>query len=174
LITFCNKGKHFSNITGEKITEFQITSAVRIAVEKTGFHIDSFTCCLHWDDTLPYYSILKGPNPIEDIEILQQFIDHVDEALMNMNIEYRSKRQSSRLGPLTLKIVRGNAYHDYENKKQMSCHNFSQYKQIFLINDPDFENQFQYHQQIRSSSDPTIVIKAPNGSQTILSADKRY
>jgi hypothetical protein len=71
---------------------------------------------------------------------------------MEMNVEYLSKRKSMRLGPLTLKIVKGNGYQEYESGRQRNAHNLSQYKHTFLVGDPDFEKQFQFSREISSSA----------------------
>jgi GH3 auxin-responsive promoter len=151
LISFCNKGKHYASITGEKLSEYQITETVRKAGEKVGYHLDDFVVCLHWDDENPSYSLLKAKNGNDNPRLLEDFVSRVDEELMEMNVEYLSKRKSMRLGPLTLKIVKGNGYQEYESGKQRKAHNLSQYKHTFLVADPDFEKQFQFSREISSS-----------------------
>jgi hypothetical protein len=152
LIRFCNKGKHISNITGEKITEFQVTEGARRASEKVGYPIKDFTVCLHWDDHRPSYTFLKNSDPDDDERTLQTFINAFESELMEMNLEYRSKRESMRLGPVRLKVVHG--YEDYEKEKKLRTHNLSQYKHAFLVNDPAFEKQFPAEQEVISSIAP--------------------
>jgi hypothetical protein len=161
LIMFCNKGKHFSNITGEKLAEFHITEVVRKATEKVGCHLHDFVCCLHWDELNPHYSILIASRHTDKLHVLQKLVDSADEELMRMNVEYHSKRTSMRLGPLTLKVVQGNSYEDYEKKRQQTARNLSQYKHIFLVNDHQFEEQFQFSHEFPSSVDPSAFNKVP-------------
>ncbi len=151
LITFCHKGKHFSNITGEKLSEFQVTESVRRAEEKFGYHCGDFVVCLHWNEETPSYSLLKEPNSRDNPAILKNFIDSVEGELAILNVEYLSKRQSLRLGPLTLKIVQKDSLKDYIANKQRLTSNLSQYKQVYLINDPEFEKQFPIKNEISSS-----------------------
>jgi hypothetical protein len=154
LIYFCNKGKHFSNITGEKLSEIQITESVKKAGDRAGYHIEDFVVCLHWDEEKPGYTLLKSQHRKDDYQLLSELVNLVEEELMNMNTEYKSKRESLRLAPLTLRLVNGNGYKDYENKRQASAHNLSQYKHIFLIGDPEFEKQFDCQEGIISTANP--------------------
>jgi GH3 auxin-responsive promoter len=154
LIYFCNKGKHYSNITGEKLSEIQVTESVRKAGERAGYHLEDFVVCLHWDEEKPGYTLLKSSNKQEDYGLLRELVNLVEEELMGMNIEYKSKRESLRLAPLTLKVVNGSGYEDYESKKQLSAHNLSQYKHVFLVGDPDFEKQFDCREAIVSTVNP--------------------
>lgn len=164
LITFCYKGKHFSNITGEKLTEFQVTESVRRAGEKVGYHLNDFVFCLHWDDVRPSYSLLMRPDTSADPAILQRFIDRVDEELMVMNVEYRAKRESLRLGPLVLKTVAGKGYQEYENQNQRASRNLAQYKHTFLINDPTFESRFQFAYEMPSTLIPQVISSRISGN----------
>jgi hypothetical protein len=154
VIAFCNKGKHFSNITGEKLSEIQVTESVRRAGEKIGYRLDDFVVCLHWDENKPNYSLLKSTGEDDNSHVLQKLVNFVDEELMRLNVEYKSKRQSLRLGPLTLKIVHGHDYQDYEDKKEKLSPNLAQYKHTFLIGDPSFESQFKFIHEIPSSIVP--------------------
>lgn len=157
MITFCNKGKHMSNITGEKLTEYQVTESVRRAENRTGYALSEFTVCLHWDEETPYYTLLKDGVHHDTHDGLQSFINCVDEELMKLNIEYRSKRESLRLGPLALKTVGGLGFHEYEKKKRAECHNLSQYKPAFLISDTSFEGQFHIEEEITSTAKTKVA-----------------
>lgn len=153
LITFSHKGKHFSNITGEKLTEYQVTESVRIAGEKVGYPLEDFVVCLHWDDRMPSYSLLKASNGKDKLGLLQEFIGTVDQELMTLNVEYRSKRESRRLGPLTLKIVADDAYQKYVEERKKSASHLAQFKHTFLVSDPEFEGQFKFSTEIASAAD---------------------
>ena len=151
LISFCHKGKHVASITGEKITEYQVTESVKRALEKTEYSVEGFVVCLHWDEQLPHYSFLKGPSPKDSPEVLQKLINLIEEELLQLNKEYSSKRASQRLGPLTLKVVQGEVFEEYQNKRKQACHNLSQYKYVYLISDPQFEEQFEFQSEYPAS-----------------------
>lgn len=154
LFTFCNKGKHMSSITGEKLSEYQITESVRLAGDRVGYKLEEFVVCLHWDEAVPSYTLLKDGLNQDSPSLLQRFINCVDEELMKLNLEYKSKRASLRLGPLSLKQVRHHGYRLYEKKKQEAAHNISQYKPAFLISTPKFEDQFEFDDEITSTANP--------------------
>ena len=42
LLEFLNKGAHFSSMTGEKLSEFQVVAAVSAAQRNLGLHLGSF------------------------------------------------------------------------------------------------------------------------------------
>lgn len=157
MLTFCNKGKHMSNITGEKLSEFQVTECVRLAAEQCNYHLDDFVMCLHWDADLPSYAILKNGDEQDNANKLQMLVDCIDEQLMKMNVEYKSKRQSLRLGPLCIKPVSNNEYRLYEIEKQSAAHNISQYKHAFLVGDPSFEEQFNFLYCVTSKTEPVDI-----------------
>lgn len=157
MFTFCHKGKHMSNIAGEKLTEYQVTESVHKAGEKIGYRLHDFVVCLHWDEQFPCYYLIKDGDRNDRPEKLQKFITTVDEELMKMNHEYRSKRKSLRLGPLILKSVTANGYRKYENNKQKQAHNLSQYKQTFLVGDPKFEHRFKFKTEIPSTLYPARI-----------------
>ncbi len=94
VIAFLNKGKHISSLTGEKLTEFQVCEAMKnIGIIKG----EEYTLVPCWDNHLPYYSLaaeencLQGANP-EDL------CKRLDSELKILNMEYKSKRDSRRLG----------------------------------------------------------------------------
>lgn len=153
LITFCNKGMHCSSITGEKLTEFQVTESVRKAGEKVGYWLDDFVVCLQLDTREPSYALIKGICDGDNREILQKFIDAVETELRRMNVEYLSKRQSLRLGPMTLMIADKDSYQAYEKKNQQAASSLAQYKHSFLVGDLKCDEQFKFRDRIVSSVD---------------------
>ena len=98
VISFLNKGKHISSLTGEKLTEFQVCEAMK----KTGIiKGEEYTLVPCWDNHVPYYSLVveEGHFHMADAKNL---LYHLDEELKTLNMEYRTKRDSGRLGRLRL------------------------------------------------------------------------
>jgi hypothetical protein len=94
-LTFIQKGKGVTNITGEKLHESQLIAAVvnagRGDVPGAGFFL-----ALADDVSATYRLYLEAPLPASPGEIAAA----VDEHLAGLNIEYRAKRASGRLGPV--------------------------------------------------------------------------
>lgn len=109
VIEFVRKGQGISSITGEKLTESQVTAAVLDVVKRYGFDIEHFTACVEWGEP-PRYAFYAELGDGMGTEECRQFLHAVDRALYAQNIEYESKRESQRLGPLVLKRVAPGAY----------------------------------------------------------------
>ena len=57
LIEFLNKGAHFSSLTGEKLSEYQVVAAVEAAQHEVGLRLRSYLLLPSWGEP-PYYSLL--------------------------------------------------------------------------------------------------------------------
>jgi hypothetical protein len=109
-IEFVQKGKGVTNITGEKLYESQVITAVRTAEDATGFVSGFF---LMFADTVQerYRLVVECATPTDSW--VQQTVESVERHLMAGNVEYAAKRASGRLQPLELLPVRsgtGDAY----------------------------------------------------------------
>ncbi|MHC4983318.1 MAG: GH3 auxin-responsive promoter family protein [Planctomycetota bacterium] len=96
IFEFLSRGTHTANITGEKITEHQVVEAMRRACAAAGANVDRFVVQGRFART-PYYELRleqAGDVAPEKLAAL------MDESLAKLNIEYRSKRSSGRLGPV--------------------------------------------------------------------------
>jgi hypothetical protein len=119
LLEFMHKGGNISSFTGEKITESQVTNAVAQAARDSGFRVSFFTVVPEFRPE-PHYQLwielTKGENSVSADEAEQLAIE-VDTQLGLHNIEYATKRESHRLAPLTVRVLRSGIYEDL--RKQM-------------------------------------------------------
>jgi len=142
VIEFLNKGSHVSNLTGEKITEFQVTSAVNACLDRLGLAVRNYCVAPAWGRP-PCYSLL-----VEECDVpggrAAELAAAADEALADLNIEYQAKRQSRRLGPLCVKTIPAGAWQDFDARAIAARGGrIEQYKHKFLVNEVDFERQFE-------------------------------
>jgi sterol desaturase/sphingolipid hydroxylase (fatty acid hydroxylase superfamily) len=113
LLRFVQKGRGVTSITGEKLYECQVLDAVRGAVSDTGRAL-RFVIMLADEETRAYRLYIEsdaGPRPAA-----QALGDIVDARLARLNIEYRAKRESERLGPVDahwLDVRAGDAYKEF-------------------------------------------------------------
>lgn len=140
-IRFLNKGEHTSNLTGEKITEFQVVSAVNAAVADLGLDVHSYCLCPTWDE-VPYYSLL-----VEETEVPAQSAPKlavaVERALAALNIEYQQKRASRRLQPIRVKTLADGTWQEFDREAIRNRRGRAeQYKHKFLATDVEFEQPF--------------------------------
>jgi hypothetical protein len=131
LLEFLHKGGNISSFTGEKVTESQVTAAVRDAARELHFRIAFFSVLPQFRPEPHYQAWIEfaGPSQGEQNEqSLDQFDTHpsldqaifeerkpalaaaIDRQLGLHNIEYQTKRDSNRLAPLVVRILRPGTY----------------------------------------------------------------
>ncbi|MCH8804797.1 MAG: GH3 auxin-responsive promoter family protein [Planctomycetes bacterium] len=102
LIEFLYRAGRVASVAGEKLTENQVTTAVRTACQKVGIAEIDFVLGPCWDDPPHYRLSCPGPIPPE-------FSSAVDLALGAVNEEYSSRRKSFRLGDLQVRGLAADA-----------------------------------------------------------------
>jgi len=111
LIEFQYKGGNISSFTGEKLTELQITDAMRAALLIHGIGCRFFTVLPEFRPN-PHYRLLFEPEAGENCseEQLNKLVSTFESEIYNRNIEYKTKRESMRLDPLRGDMLRVGAY----------------------------------------------------------------
>jgi hypothetical protein len=99
LLEFLHKGAHIASVTGEKLAESQVVSAVRGGLDRLKLDLQHFTLSPIWEDP-PKYRLHVERNDVAIPELRQRLAANVDTELQELNVEYREKRQSGRLGPI--------------------------------------------------------------------------
>jgi hypothetical protein len=96
-IEFLSRGAHTSNLTGEKLTEYQVVSAVNAALKDAGLALEASVMVPIWADPPYYRLIIEGQHRIS-ADHLRMLGSLADQNLAGANCEYASKRRSRRLG----------------------------------------------------------------------------
>ena len=103
LIEFLHKGANTCSLTGEKLTERQVMLAFEQARAGIEFGAVQFVLTPRWADP-PYYVLhvdASGiPNPVA-----ADLAQRMEVALRRVNIEYASKRETDRLGPVRVNVL---------------------------------------------------------------------
>ena len=98
-LEFLHKGAHIASVTGEKLAESQVVSAIRGGLSRLKLELQHFTLSPVWDDPPKYrLHIERGDIPVP--ELRQHLATNIDLQLQELNVEYKEKRQSGRLGPI--------------------------------------------------------------------------
>ncbi len=110
IIEFVRKGHGISSITGEKVTEEQVVSALRQA--RTQLNLDEIS---HFTAEVelgypPYYNCFMELNASLSESIKVQFVRIFDQNLQLQNPEYADKRSSRRLAAPVLKVLPPGTY----------------------------------------------------------------
>lgn len=136
LIEFLSKGAHTSSITGEKLTENQVVTAVNAAAQKLSLHVDTFVLAPQWDD-LPFYCLhCQSPMMLTSND-LRKLAQTTDENLIQTNIEYESKRKTHRLGPVQAQQTTADALTNRDHQLlSRNSGRAEQFKHRFLLKQP--------------------------------------
>ncbi|MBI5527180.1 MAG: GH3 auxin-responsive promoter family protein [Deltaproteobacteria bacterium] len=121
MLRFLHKGGNMLSLTGEKVGESHVVTAVTNASRALNLPLDGFSVTLRLEDT-PRYVFAVEPNPAishepsvvssknsklktQDSELLKALLARCDEELGKANLEYEAKRRSGRLGPPVLLLL---------------------------------------------------------------------
>jgi len=136
IIEFLSKGTHISSITGEKLTENQVVTAVRQAAGQLSILVDNFIMAPKWGQPPCYSLSLVSKNQASRAELIN-LADKIDRQLSDANIEYQAKRKSGRLGNIQIQQLPDNILEQRDNQlRQVNKGRSEQFKHRFLYNEP--------------------------------------
>ena len=149
LIEFVRKGRGMTSLTGEKLAEQQVTSAMLTAIESLGSDeaIRHFAAVPVFGSPPRYAFFLELGEAIGDAR-LRQFAARLDRALCEANVEYEAKRESLRLGGPLLRIVAPGTFDAYRQERVSGGAPEAQVKVPHLSPDRDFGRQFTVIREI--------------------------
>ncbi|MCP3820216.1 GH3 auxin-responsive promoter family protein [Streptomyces sp. A3M-1-3] len=134
-VHFVHRDGVYHSFTGEKITESQVTDAIKQGMAAGGLDTGLYMCGPMWGELPRYVVVSEAPEPGPELD--GTLSTAVDEALREINIEYASKRDSGRLGPLELVTVQRDSITAYIEARRQAG-NSTQYKYKPFQADIDF------------------------------------
>lgn len=133
MLEFLHKGAHIASVTGEKLAESQVVSAVRGGLHRLKLDIQHFTLSPIWEDP-PKYRLHIERGDISIPELRQRLATNVDTDLQELNVEYREKRQTGRLGPLECLAIPNGTWDRFIRQRQSRFGaSMEQYKHPCLV-----------------------------------------
>jgi hypothetical protein len=159
LLKFVQKGKGITSITGEKLFESQIISAVEKTDKKLNICSSFYTMAA--DEHLSRYQLYYEPDRNCESKMLEQLTDialEVDKALQDINCEYCAKRKSGRIKPLQVSVLKQNSYEEFKRCYVTLGQREGQFKIIALLYKKDLK--FDFSPYIISESDPNSQQRA--------------
>jgi len=154
LVEFLNKGAHFSSMTGEKLSEFQVVAALTEAQRITGLRLHSFLLLPTWADP-PFYTLLVEGDDLPSAEAADRLAGAADSALARANVEYENKRATLRLGPVRTRLLPAGSWSRFQAARlAKSGGTVEQYKQPLLLSDLTAIDSFS-----TGDSGPTVASK---------------
>jgi hypothetical protein len=143
LLEFLNKGAHYSSMTGEKISEHQVINAVEAAQRTASVRVGSYLLAPLWDDP-PYYALLIEQGDLLNESVAERLASAVEAELRLQNVEYITKRDSLRLGPVRILPIPNGSWAQFQRQRLLrSGGTVEQYKQPHLVPDLQIANSFR-------------------------------
>jgi hypothetical protein len=139
------------SLTGEKLTEDQVATAVSTTSSVYGLHLRAFTLC-PVNNPFPHYALISELNTASDRDLLKRFLGELDRELSRLNIEYRSKRSSRRLGSPEFWIVRPGSFSTIREERIVHGASDAQIKFACLTRNSNLSQQFEFVEQIQCES----------------------
>lgn len=142
LLRFLQKGKGVTSITGEKLYESQVLTAVRGALEEIG-RVPHFVMMLADDADRIYRLYVEtdvGPRPAAS-----HLAEMVDARLAGLNVEYEAKRESQRLAPVAAYWLKPGLADTYKGYFVRLGQREGQFKTIALAYRKDCPFDFKPH-----------------------------
>ena len=147
MIEFVQKGLHAYSITGEKLYEAQLNTAVNKAAEKNKVALIFFSAFP--EERIPprYVFLVEFSTPLSR-DKKRDFLRSIEQELCLQNAEYRDIRRSQVLAAPLLKVVAEGEFEKYRAKRIEEGSLDGQFKMPQLVKDPDFEKNFAISEEI--------------------------
>ena len=128
-IQFQQKGKGVTNITGEKLYESQILSAMQEIEQELSLDFNFYQAVA--DEEAQQYIIYVEPQKEKSIssETLSILLD---QTIQKLNIEYMNKRKSGRLKPIEVKLLKQGTYETFKETRLKDGVREGQFKTVIL------------------------------------------
>jgi len=150
LIEFLSKGAHFASITGEKVSEYQVTQAMAQIMREQDLSLTAYSVAPCWDDELPYYGLFVESGDLTE-EKGQRLIAALDSRLSEANSEYAAKRESHRLDALRLELMKPGTWQQWDRQRlARNGGSVEQYKHPCLIGDLKFRDGVPVEREVRA------------------------
>lgn len=131
LLEFLHRGTRTSSMTGEKLSEWQVTTAMRNVRAAVGVEARCFVVAPVWSDP-PYYQLHIDETSGDAHKVARGF----DEELCRLNFEYAGKRSSHRLGAVRVHQVASSVFERWEKARMQTQRASEQYKAQYLFTVP--------------------------------------
>ncbi len=141
MLRFLSKGKHFSSITGEKLSEYQVVEAVNTIARRFGVRLENYCLFPKWG-SLPYYGLLVEEGSLGEKNQWGNFVRDLDAELRGLNCEYKAKRESGRLGAISLVFSPAGTFDAWKAEKlRDQGGREEQYKHVFLSSEEGLDKK---------------------------------
>ncbi len=141
-IEFLHRAGSTCSLTGEKLTEDQVTMAVGDVAKALDLSIAGFTLAPAKGGFPRYIAYVEFDRPA-DARAKAAFPSRLDDALEQHNIEYGGKRSSERLAAPELAVLKAGSFDARRQRRLAGGASDSQIKPTHLTRDASFGDQFE-------------------------------
>ena len=149
-IEFLHRAGSTCSLTGEKLTEDQVTTAVADVARALDLNIVGFTLAPARGGFPRYIAYVEFAEPVLH-KALASFAARLDDALEQHNIEYGGKRSSERLAAPELAQVKPGSFDARRRLRLAGGVSDSQIKPTHLTRDAGFGDQFEVLERFHAS-----------------------
>lgn len=154
-LEFLHKGAHIANLTGEKITESQVVTAVRHGAHRFQTDFSYFSLSPMWGEPPNYRLHVEEPE-LAAIPDPNAMIEFIDASLQSLNCEYEEKRKTGRLAPMEWRALTPGTWRRFVRHKQSRIGgSVEQYKHPCLVPDLNFSERL-----LTEFATPTVETRA--------------
>ena len=158
-IEFLGKGHAFSSMTGEKVSEFQVVEGVKEARRRLDGIRDRCIFSPMSGDPCGYSLAVEKENGCR-AESWREFLGRFEERLRSINVEYRSKRDSGRLGSPVLHVVKAGTFDGMKEKRLAEMGGRGeQYKHRFLVGEVDYWKGLPVEETVRLDEEDAETLR---------------
>jgi hypothetical protein len=149
LVEFLSKGAHFASMTGEKVSEHQITAAMADVLRSMNLNLTAYSVAPCWDEELPYYGLFIERGDLASRDQGIALTQALERRLAEINIEYAAKRESQRLGLMRLFLLPTHSWQQWDRQRLTRTGGTAeQYKHPCLISDQNFRNSIRIDEEV--------------------------
>lgn len=143
LLRFVQKGKGVVSFTGEKLYESQVLASVDEAFAPLQGRYEFIAAIGEMRGSKPCYVFLTEFEKAVDEAAAKSMLKSLEEGLRSQNIEYASKRDSKRLDPPVLRIIKSGEFDRYRKRAVEKGKSDGQFKILRLTTDVSFAKEFE-------------------------------
>lgn len=141
LVEFLSKGAHFTNLTGEKLSEHHVTQAMAEVLRELDVILTAYSVAPCWPNDgsggefeQPHYGLFIEQGDLPDLARGHRLAERLDDRLRSINVEYDSKRASQRLNPVRLESVPTGFWAQWDRQRLLKTGGtLEQYKRPALL-----------------------------------------
>ena len=152
-LEFLNKGSSYSSMTGEKLSEFQVVSAVTRGFGDLNLPIEHFTVAPMFSDPPGYLLLVEeGACSNQGYELSRR----IDEVLVELNCEYAHKLKTGRLRSISIREIAPGTWTAFRRWRiDRQGGSIEQYKHPCLVSDLQFIDKL-HNLSLDASADTTV------------------